>query len=302
MSASVCVVVVTHNHTDLLRGCLDALLAQTRAPDRILVVDNASTDDTGAMLARAFADIPVLRLDENLGGGGGFHAGMIEGRRLGFDWIWTMDDDAEPDSRCLEHLLEYATDKGRVYAAVPTDRGTGRLCWPAPSLDETGKKSRLIYEIDEAMAPTIAIHSAGLLGTLFHRDTLDVAGYPNPDFFIRGDEVEYSHRMRAAGFPTMMVRDAMIYHPSPAAAKTYWILGKEVAYSSMEPWKAYYNTRNHVYICLYVTGNLPALAWRLFSGFWFLWREDQKPKRLLYYLRAVFDGVFKRLGKVYVPD
>jgi rhamnopyranosyl-N-acetylglucosaminyl-diphospho-decaprenol beta-1,3/1,4-galactofuranosyltransferase len=48
-------VVVTYNRRELLEQCLDALLAQTRPPDRILVVDNASTDGT-VVVARARTD------------------------------------------------------------------------------------------------------------------------------------------------------------------------------------------------------------------------------------------------------
>ena len=52
---SVCAVVVTHNHLDLLRECLTALHAQTRAVDDILVVDNASDDGTAEMLSASIS-------------------------------------------------------------------------------------------------------------------------------------------------------------------------------------------------------------------------------------------------------
>ena len=78
----VCAVVVTRNRKDLLRQCLRSVLAQARPVDRILVVDNASTDGTGEMLDAEFvrfAELGILarlNLRENAGGAGGVGAGM----------------------------------------------------------------------------------------------------------------------------------------------------------------------------------------------------------------------------------
>ena len=67
---TVAVVVVTHNRADLLSGMLDGLAAQTRRPDAVIVVDNASTDHTGEVLA-ARTDLPLRVItQENLGGAG----------------------------------------------------------------------------------------------------------------------------------------------------------------------------------------------------------------------------------------
>ena len=101
---TVCAIVVTYNRRELLVECLEKLQAQTRPPDRILVVDNASTDDTLELLSKR-EGVDVLALDTNGGGAGGFEAGLREARRAGHDWYWLLDDDtfAEPD--CLEQLL-----------------------------------------------------------------------------------------------------------------------------------------------------------------------------------------------------
>ena len=71
---TVAVVVVTHNRADLLAGMLDGLAAQTRAPDRVIVIDNGSTDHTGEVLSQRMArtEMPLdVVTQENLGGAGG---------------------------------------------------------------------------------------------------------------------------------------------------------------------------------------------------------------------------------------
>ena len=72
-------VIVTFNRSAKLSKVIDALQRQTRRPEVILVVDNASTDDTQDMvIARAREDLSIryLRLPHNVGGAGGFHAGL----------------------------------------------------------------------------------------------------------------------------------------------------------------------------------------------------------------------------------
>ena len=58
----VCAVVVTYNRVELLRECLTALESQTRPVDRILVVDNKSTDGTPEIVEREHPGADMLRL------------------------------------------------------------------------------------------------------------------------------------------------------------------------------------------------------------------------------------------------
>ena len=74
---TVAVVVVTYNRAALLTRMLAGLAALDREPDTVIVVDNASTDHTATVLDGVH-DLPlqVIRPEENLGGAGGFHAGV----------------------------------------------------------------------------------------------------------------------------------------------------------------------------------------------------------------------------------
>ena len=89
-------VVVTYNRKELLRECLVALRAQTRPPDHVLVVDNASTDGTLELVSEEFGEVELLALPENVGGAGGFHAGLERAYASGAEWAWLMDDDTVP--------------------------------------------------------------------------------------------------------------------------------------------------------------------------------------------------------------
>jgi len=302
MKSSVCTIVVTYNQKDLLQKCLRANLQQTRPSDAIIVVNNASTDGTKTMLHNEFPQIQVLDMTENLGGAGGFCAGMHEAYRRGFDWVWTMDDDAEPERSCLENLVRVASEENQIYAAVPLEPQTRQLCWPARLVDSHGKKDGMIYQIDEETKPTFEVYIAGLLGTMFHRRALATVGYPNPAFFIRGDEIEYSLRLRNAGFFPLYVRDAIIFHPAGKTSRKIKILGKDMGrFSYVEPWKSYYRLRNGIYIKMYVEKNYVKVFWFAIFNFLFVFVEDRKSVRFRLYFRALKDGFLRNLGKTVLP-
>src|SRR5690606_27933775 len=101
----------------------------TRPLQAIYIIDNASTDGTPELLHRmGYTPSPQggtltletpgnqekvkiihIRLPENTGGAGGFHEGVKRAYNDGYDWIWLMDDDAEPLEDALEKLLPYAS-------------------------------------------------------------------------------------------------------------------------------------------------------------------------------------------------
>lgn len=71
-------VVVTYNRLALLKECLDALDKQTYPIHKIVIVDNCSTDGTGAFLESLAnqSRYMIIRTIENIGGSGGFSLGL----------------------------------------------------------------------------------------------------------------------------------------------------------------------------------------------------------------------------------
>jgi len=64
---SVAVVIVNYNGARYIESCLTALQKQSVQPDRILVIDNASTDQSANLVARQFPEVELVRLSENHG-------------------------------------------------------------------------------------------------------------------------------------------------------------------------------------------------------------------------------------------
>ena len=118
--------VVTYNRLALLQGLVNRLAVVPELAE-VLVIDNASTDGTGAWLE----DAPVSSrtLPTNGGGAGGFHDGLGWALERGADLVWLMDDDGLPDADCLAGLLEHPDLDFWVLVVVAED-DPDRLFFP----------------------------------------------------------------------------------------------------------------------------------------------------------------------------
>ena len=248
----VCAVVVTHNRQALLRRCLAALGAQSTAPQRVLVVDNASTDGTPEMLAREYPQLDRLELPRNVGGAGGFHAGLREAHAEGAEWIWLMDDDTIPGEDALAALLA-AADRVRGEVAPAADRvgeeaGSARLPtahllasrveWTDGRLHPmnvpTLERRRMELVVEAARRRVLLIRSATFVSLLVHRSAVDRWGLPPEHFFIWADDIEYTSRIVLGGGGAYFVPDSVVRHETAAPAD----------FRSAAPERFYFHVRN----------------------------------------------------------
>src|ERR1700742_899839 len=102
----VCAVIVTYNRPELLGRSVAAAFSQTMKPAAVLVIDNCSDVPAKDVLGGYGEDLQIFRFAENTGGAGGFHFGLAEAFRQGFDAAWLMDDDGTPTEGCLATLVE----------------------------------------------------------------------------------------------------------------------------------------------------------------------------------------------------
>lgn len=120
---SATIAVVTYNRSGLLTRLLESIVVMDPKPGHVVIVDNASTDDTTELVEsyrdKLGTELVYQRLDTNTGGSGGFSEGMRIAYELGSEWIWVMDDDVEviPDglARMGRWSSRFKSIQGRRY-------------------------------------------------------------------------------------------------------------------------------------------------------------------------------------------
>lgn len=232
--------VVTHDRRALLARCLDAITAQERAPDGVLVIDNASSDGTAEMLAKR--GTPTIRQD-NVGSAGGWQRAIAQGLADGYDAIWLMDDDGFPAASALGHLeAAMHRDVACASSIVVCEDDPRRFVFPFPKLNRAGfpvifgwpRKLRRRAELT-ALAPQGTYPFAHLFnGALIALEAVAKIGNVESGYFMFGDEVDYFCRLRRAG-AVISVLDAVHFHP-------------DVSGRPYTPAKVYYYVKNSIIV------------------------------------------------------
>lgn len=303
----ICTVVVTFNRYELLKECLDSLLNQT-TENTILLVDNASTDGTDKKIIEdgylEHTNIIYKRLDKNSGGAGGFHFGVKYALENAYDFVWLMDDDAEPELDALEILLQNIDNKKYSAYASKTMIGTKdnhtlstfghrgifdyKNCLPAFQKGINLKE----YEKDKC-----EIEMASFVGILIPISSIKKIGLPEERFFIHHDDTEYSLRLVTLG-KILMINDSLIYHKEKRQEEKIErkFLGfKKNRIKFERLWLKYFGLRNSIFIAFKYGKGIKVyfLAFKLYFALIkdILLYDDKKWTRLVFATNSFFDGV-----------
>lgn len=211
-------VIVTYNRLELLREVLQAFDNQSRLPDYIIVVDNASNDGTKEYLqqwknyGKGIQRI-VVTSQSNLGGSGGFYLGTKKALEFSPDWIWASDDDAIPNVDVFEKLEKHIDDlTDKEVSAVCTRVQTDGV----PDLTHRKNiKTTFFRMYQEPVSQEFYkndffyLDSISYVGIVMKTEVLKQVGLINKDFFIWQDDLEHSIRIGKTGkmicFPDMIV-------------------------------------------------------------------------------------------------
>lgn len=261
-SCGVLAIVLTCDAQRSLERCLRSLAAQTRPPERVLVVDNGATACDVAALGRELSlDIVHLPTGVNLGPAGGHTFGIASFAQSKAEWAWIMDDDCSADPRCLERLLVRAK------------------AWDHPQL--------VFPQWVEVVSGRTTNYPAWC-GFLLHRTVPQLVGVPRADFFWWAEDTEYLQwRMRRAKVQVCRDLEATVYHHRGRAQ------------GPKPEWKLYYETRNTVYYHLWLRhGRRPRrLARMLVRLFGAALQAPPRWRRAALFTRAVRDGIMRRMGR-----
>ena len=243
-------VVVTYNRKEMLCKNLDMLLFQMCKIDKICIIDNHSSDGTQSLIRKKYEEyldvIDYYYLEENIGGAGGFEYGCRVAYEKGYDYVWLMDDDGRPmNENTLFSLIEVVknldTDEFILNSLVIQD--TEKLSFGLDTHDEK-------IDAVKARANDRGIYIGKINpfnGTLVSKDVFKKIGFPNGQFFIKGDEHDFMMRALHANVYIATVVDSEYYHPGEKNVIKR-IMGKTIFINIETAWKEYYKMRNYTYM------------------------------------------------------
>ena len=230
-------VIPAWNRRDDVLRLLDSVARQTTPPGAIVVVDNASNDDTADAVATAFPGVTVLRQEENLGGAGGFNAGMAWAIENVFDHAWLLDSDTLAEPTALAELLAAMEETGAA------EVGSATIHEGADEVQEAGG------QINSCTGELILLHRGehpdrlprepydadyvAACSALVKLAAVKECGSMRNDYFVFYDDIELSCRLRRAGRRVVVAPRSRVHHrfhgDKPKA-----------------PWRLYYALRNSI--------------------------------------------------------
>jgi GT2 family glycosyltransferase len=191
------VVILSYNRRDALRRTLNELAAQGLLESaQVIVVDNASSDGSAAMVRAEFPACEVLALTENAGVAG-FNRGADRARG---DMLLILDDDAWPDHDALIAAIEMLRTKpatGAV-ALLPKHPGTNVVEWRHEG-------------VAQARWPVMGC------GNLIRTEVWRAVGGYEERFFLYRNDTDLALKLLAAGFDVWFDPTWIVWHDSPAA-------------------------------------------------------------------------------------
>ncbi len=305
----IAVVLVTFNRLEKLKIALECYEKQQYSIEKMLLVDNCSTDGTVEYLKEwvgkkgNFAR-EVIFLPENTGGAGGFGSGMeyalhqIDKKKLSADWILVSDDDAFPQPDAIQKLIN-------IYMNFTSEQQEQIVSLSSAVINHgeihEAHRSKIVKSFlrvrfvgidkDEYVNPYFELDLFSYVGTMIKIDALRKAGITNKDLFIYGDDNEHSLRLKKYG-RLICVPESHFIHNTPGVE------------SRKVGWHNYYNRRNQLFILkkyfpkrYFVTRFVKRyiLDISLFSKY------TKEEKKL--FLTAQQDALAERLGKhiIYKP-
>jgi GT2 family glycosyltransferase len=212
------IIIPNYNGSALLPTCLNALRRQSRRDFCVVVVDDGSTDDSRALLARSYPEVQVLALRENRGLATAINAAF---HATGGEYVVLLNNDTEAHPRWVEHLVgaldrfpdyDFAASKlmlfdrrdhlhsaGDYYRVdgVPGNRGV----W-----QRDGDQFNVMEEVFGPCAGAAAYRRAALEALAEGSQLFD------EDLVMYCEDVDLNLRARLQGFRTVYVPQAVIYH------------------------------------------------------------------------------------------
>ncbi|HOC20873.1 MAG TPA: glycosyltransferase family 2 protein [Anaerolineae bacterium] len=236
------IVIVNYNTCELLRRCLETVFASVGVMFRVCVVDNASPDESAAMVAQEFPQVMLIANTENVGYPTANNQGL---RALGFEgdgataprYALLLNPDTELPSDALQQvvaLMEARPELGALGPKLVRPDGSldlaCRRSFPSPEvsfyrmvgLSRLFPQSRrfgrynLTYLDPDEEAEVDSVVGAFML---VRREAIVQVGLLDESFFMYGEDLDWAFRIKQAGWRILYTPQVTVLHVKRAASR-----------------------------------------------------------------------------------
>ncbi|HEY7291256.1 MAG TPA: glycosyltransferase family 2 protein [Vicinamibacterales bacterium] len=216
---TVAVLIVNWNSGGLLKRCLQCVSAQQVTPDEVMVVDNASTDDSLQQASEFLKDAQLIQLESNTGFA---HANNVGAAATRADLLALLNPDAFPDPGWLGRLLAAAGRTGPETASFASqlrfDDDPTFLDGAGDAYHVSGRAWRAGHgtSADGWPARDVEVFAPCAAAALYRREAFEAVGRFDERYFAYFEDVDLGFRLRLHGYRSLYVHDAVVRHVSSA--------------------------------------------------------------------------------------
>lgn len=214
------VVICNYNKVQDVIDCIDSVLASDFQNFDLYVVDNASTDGSAEAVQKKYdaKQVTLIQNTENLGGSGGFNTGIRLTYEKGYRYIACLDNDILVDKGALGALydfMEQHKDVGIVGSKVYHREEPDYIQQFGLNIDFERFGAETLYADyldDDTVPEAIYCDAVATCSVLVRREAIEKAGIMPEDNFIYWDDMEWSHRIRMAGYQVAAYAGSKVWH------------------------------------------------------------------------------------------
>ena len=221
------IVICNYNKKEYVLKCIESLQRQTFREFEVFVVDNASDDGSAEAVRGCYGDeVHLLCMSENLGGTGGFNAGVRQAMKGDFDSFLLLDNDVVLKEDCLENLARLMDSHGEIGilgAKILLMDQPDTIQEFGPVLDPENVNFILRYRGEKDSLPLPEILTCDYVpacAMLVRREVVERIGLMPEENFIYYDDIEWCYRCRQAGWQVAAANPAKVWHKRGAGIQT----------------------------------------------------------------------------------
>jgi GT2 family glycosyltransferase len=295
--------------------CIHSLMQLDYPSFEIIVVDNASVDDSVQRIQAVFPDITLIRSTQNLGFAGGHRLALEQAQQAGADLFWILNNDTAVRPDTLSALVEaYHLRGAAVYGSVTLRSAETRLIafgggWyldphsrPRAIGDYNPLRGKSFDDCfsDRRERVVAAVNGSSLMVPL---SVVRQYRFMDETFFMNGEETDYCFRLWRKGIPSILVPASLVVHE---------IGGSYMDSSRLRTVLEYYQMRNRLEVIRRYEGRWAywGSVWRALKQTWKMqiWslvspRKAQADRPKHYYeTLGIRHAVLHRMGKTFAPE